>query len=53
MKINNLLYPLKNYLLSRKNRKIGTSTSKHSTLPYPKAKNFGILLQIESANEAK
>lgn len=49
----NLLYPIKNYLVSRKNRKIRPSASKHYTLPYEDAKHFGILLQIESLEDAK
>ncbi len=53
MKMNNLLYPIKNYLVSRKNRKVRPSNSKHQTLPYEDAKHFGILLQIESAEDAK
>jgi len=51
--MNNLLYPLKNYLVSRKNRKIRPSNCKHSTLPYQQAKNFGILLQIENTKDAQ
>lgn len=51
--MNNLLYPIKNYLVSRKNRKIRPSTAKHYTLPYSEAKHFGILLLIESAEDAK
>lgn len=51
--MNNLLYPIKNYLVSRKNRKIRPSTSKHSTLPYQEAKYFGILLLIENAEDAQ
>ena len=51
--MNSLLYPIKNYLVSRKNRKIRPSTSKHYTLPYEEAKHFGILLSIESAADAK
>ncbi|AFM03992.1 hypothetical protein Fleli_1573 [Bernardetia litoralis DSM 6794] len=51
--MNNLLYPIKNYLVSRKNRKIRPSTSKHYTLPYKEAKTFGILLLIESSEDAK
>ena len=51
--MNNLIYPIKNYLVSRKNRKIRPSTSKHYTLPYSEAKHFGILLLIESAEDAK
>lgn len=51
--MNNLLYPIKNYLVSRKNRKIRPATSKHQTLPYQEAKHFGILLQIESVEDAQ
>ncbi|WP_291721649.1 DUF6913 domain-containing protein [Bernardetia sp.] len=51
--MNQLLYPIKNYLVSRKNRKIRPSTSKHYTLPYEEAQHFGILLLIENAEDAK
>lgn len=51
--MNSLLYPIKNYLVSRKNRKIRPSTSKHYTLPYQDTKYFGILLLIESAEDAQ
>ncbi len=51
--MNHLLYPIKNYLVSRKNRSIRPSTSKHSTLPYKEAKHFGILLLIENAKDAE
>ena len=50
--MNNLLYPIKNYLIGRNNRKICPSTSKHQTLPYSKADHFGILLHIENAEDA-
>lgn len=51
--MNSLLYPIKNYLVSRKNRQLRPSTSKHYTLPYEDAKHFGILLLIESLEDAK
>lgn len=40
-------------MVSRKNRKIHPSAPKHSTLPYQEAKHFGILLQVESVEDAK
>ena len=51
--MNELLYPIKNYLVSRKNRKIRPSITRHGTLPYEEAKHFGILLIIENAEDAR
>ena len=51
--MNNLFYPIKNYLVSRKNKQLRPSTSKHYTLPYKEAERFGILLSIESAEDAQ